>query len=111
MTAQGTLLRQHPRVSLSGSKAPRAQRITQRTVSQAQPSRPAQQGRPNTAVQASAVAEAPPAHTSTVSEKPLGEGPTVINGQVCIRRHSSSATLIGYKLQISICYQASSGEA
>ncbi len=90
MTAQGTLLQQRPsRVLLSGAKAPRPQRIAQHTVSQALPSRPAQQGRPNTAVQASSVAEVPPAHTSSVSEKPLGDGPTIVNGQVCCRNAGS----------------------
>ena len=82
MTAQGTVLQQRPsKVLLSGPKAARLQRVAQRVISQAQPSKPAQQGRPNTAVQASAVAEAP-THTSRVSEKALGDGPSIINGQV-----------------------------
>lgn len=82
MTAQGTVLQQRPsKVLHSGPKAARLQRLAQRVISQAQPSKPAQQSRPNTAVQASAVAEAP-THTSRVSEKALGDGPSVINGQV-----------------------------
>ena len=82
MTAQGTVLHQCPsKVLLLGPKATRPQRIAQRVLAQAQPSRPAQQSRPNTAVQAAAVAEAP-THTSRVSEKQMGDGPTLVNGQV-----------------------------
>lgn len=82
MTAQGTVLHQCPsKALLSGPKAARPQRIAQRVIAQAQPSRSAQQSRPNTAVQAAAVAEAP-THTSRVSEKQMGDGPTLVNGQV-----------------------------
>ena len=65
---------------------PKPQRTVQRITAQAQPARPAQPSRPNTAIKAAAVAEArqtePAKHTSRVSEKGLGEGPTVVNGQV-----------------------------
>lgn len=93
MTAQGTVLHQCPsKALLSGPKAARPQRIAQRVIAQAQPSRPAQQSRPNTAVQAAAVAEAP-THTSRVSEKQMGDGPTLVNGQVGLVQPVHSAQL------------------
>ena len=77
------MIQQRPcKALLPAPKALKAERISHRVMAQAQPAKPSQPNRANTALQASAVAEAPPAHTSRVSEKPLGEGPTVINGQV-----------------------------
>ena len=88
MSAQGLLLQQHRpvRALKSAPQAARLQRGAQRIVSQAQPARPAQPSRPKTALQAAAVAEAretePAKHTSRVCEKGLGEGQTIVNGQV-----------------------------
>ncbi|KAL3150752.1 Stearoyl-[acyl-carrier-protein] 9-desaturase 7, chloroplastic, variant 3 [Trebouxia sp. C0010 RCD-2024] len=83
MAGHSTIMHQRPcKALLPTAKAPRPERVSHRVVAQAQPTRPSQPNRASTAVQASAIADAPPAHTSRVSEKPLGEGPTVINGQV-----------------------------
>lgn len=83
MAGCSTMLQQRPCKSLLPAPTlPRPERVSHRVMAQAQPAKPTQPNRANTALQASAVADAPPAHTSRVSEKPLGEGPTVINGQV-----------------------------
>ena len=83
MAGHSTMIQQRPcKALLPTTKAPRPERMCHRVMAQAQPAKPSQPSRANTALQASAVADAPPAHTSRVSEKPLGEGPTVINGQV-----------------------------
>lgn len=54
-------------------------------TAQVPPSRLILPGRSNTAVNAAATLETPPAIAA--KEKPLGEGPTVINGQV--RQHTA----------------------
>ena len=81
MTAYSTLFNQRPCKGLQLSqKAPRSARAVQKVTAQVQPSRLILPGRSNTAVNAAATLETPPA--TAAKEKPLGEGPTVINGQV-----------------------------
>ena len=85
MAAYSTLLPQKPsRLLQSAQRAPRSARAVQKVSAQAQPSRLIVPGRSNTAIHAAATLETPPA--TSAKEKPLGEGPTVINGQVCVLR-------------------------
>lgn len=85
MAGHSTMLQQRPcKALLPVAKAPRTERMSHRVMAQAQPARPSQANRATTAVQASATAEAPPKETTRGVEKPLGESPTVINGQVNI---------------------------
>ena len=85
MAGHSTMLQQRPcKALLPVAKAPRPERLSHRVTAHAQPARPSQANRASIAVQASATAEAPPAETTRGIEKPLGESPTVINGQVHI---------------------------
>lgn len=81
MPAYSTLLNQKPcKVLQVSQKTLRSARVAQRVTAQTTPSRLILPGRSSTAINAAATLETPPA--TAAKEKPLGEGPTVINGQV-----------------------------
>lgn len=81
MAAYSTLLPQkHCSLLSSAQRPPRSARTAQKVSAQVQPSSLILPGRSSTACHAAATLESLPA--TQAKEKPLGEGPTIINGQV-----------------------------